>query len=174
MPAIWSLEKSIDHGETWSVWQYFVKDSDNCELLHSYRATDKKKTGVAAICSSQSYIENSPIFIYLIKNQKFTIDDPNWEVVEEWIRVSTMIQSILVDINANTIPKAFAAANVNLDLDKNNGNQILWTSHSSVNVSKTITMKFPAKCNKKRQIFRHLFQHAIVMVIQIVAFTIKV
>lgn len=64
---MWSLEKSTDFGQTWSVWQYFVKDADNCELLGvASSLTNEVSYEDNVICSSRSYAKNPRIVVDLM------------------------------------------------------------------------------------------------------------
>lgn len=86
------MEKSTDCGKTWSVWQYFVKDSDDCELLGVEPALDENATAAAAnvVCSSQQYVKNRPIAIDLLNNHQLITNNVKSEVLDEWTRTTSV------------------------------------------------------------------------------------
>lgn len=80
-PAVWRLEKSLDFGKTWNVWQYFVKDPDNCELLGIKSSSNEVGSVIDnVICSSQLYVKNQPIVVDLMENQ----------LLEDWTRATNV------------------------------------------------------------------------------------
>lgn len=85
-PAMWSLEKSIDFGRSWSVWQHFVKDADNCELLGVSSSNEVSYGG----CSSQSYGKNQRIVVDLMEMQLLNSNDGILEASEDWPRATSI------------------------------------------------------------------------------------
>lgn len=83
---MWSLEKSIDFGRTWSVWQHFVKDADNCELFGVSPSNEVSYGG----CSSHSYVKSQRIIIDLMEMQLLSSNDGILEASEDWPRATSI------------------------------------------------------------------------------------
>lgn len=92
-PALWSLERSTDFGQTWSVWNYFVKDADNCELIRSSSSSSSNEVVSDVddvICSSQSYLKNQRIVVDLMEIQLLKSNTVIPQALEEWTRVTSI------------------------------------------------------------------------------------
>lgn len=83
------MEKSIDHGKTWSVWQYIVKNPDDCELLGVEPSLDDNFTGVNVTCSPHQYHKNRSTVIDLLKNHQLATNNVKSEALNEWTRVTS-------------------------------------------------------------------------------------
>ena len=51
-PGVWSLEKSIDNGKTFTPWQYFADSSSDCYNFFGVKPTKKIETDDQVICST--------------------------------------------------------------------------------------------------------------------------
>lgn len=90
-PAVWSLERSIDHGKTWSIWQYFVKDPDDCELLLGVESSSEDNfTGVNVTCSPHQYHKNRSTVVDLLKTHQLITNNVKSEALNEWTRATSI------------------------------------------------------------------------------------
>ena len=51
-PGVWSLEKSIDNGKTFTPWQYFADSSSDCYNFFGVKPTKKIETDDQVICTT--------------------------------------------------------------------------------------------------------------------------
>lgn len=81
---MWSLEQSADFGETWRVWQYFVKDPDNCELLGiTSSSSNEVSYEDNEICSMHSYAKNNRVVVDLMDTELLKSNTDLREALEE-------------------------------------------------------------------------------------------
>lgn len=90
-PAIWSLESSIDHGKTWSVREYIVKNPDDCELLGVDSSTVDNFAAGNVSCSPHQYQANRPIVIDLLRNHQLITNNVTYgDAMNEWTRTTSI------------------------------------------------------------------------------------
>ena len=51
-PGVWSLERSVDNGKTWSTWQYFADTQGDC-LLFGKNVSKKATSDDDVICTTE-------------------------------------------------------------------------------------------------------------------------
>lgn len=52
-PGVWSLDRSTDHGKTWSTWQYFADTAADCENFYNQSTADKPTADHEVICTTE-------------------------------------------------------------------------------------------------------------------------
>lgn len=92
-PGLWTLEKSVDYGKSWTAWQHFSDLPSDCEYLDKdslkpIRADDD------VVCTTEYSkivpLENGEIPVMLLNNRPSANNYFNSTVLQEWTRATNV------------------------------------------------------------------------------------
>jgi laminin alpha 3/5 len=52
-PGLWTLEKSVDHGKTWTAWQHFASSPAECARVFGLSSLSPITEDNSVICTSE-------------------------------------------------------------------------------------------------------------------------
>ncbi|KAJ8668735.1 hypothetical protein QAD02_010398 [Eretmocerus hayati] len=93
-PGMWKLEKSKDHGMTWSPWQYFAESDSDCVSHFGIRSHTPITRDDTVICTTEYSkivpLEGGEIPISILNNRPSAKHYFNSSVLQEWTRATNV------------------------------------------------------------------------------------
>ncbi|CAG9860176.1 unnamed protein product [Phyllotreta striolata] len=93
-PGLWILEKSVDHGKTFTPWQYFSDNPSDCETFFGKKNNEPIKEDDSVICTNEYSkivpLEGGEIPISLLNQRPSANFYFNSTVLQEWTRATNV------------------------------------------------------------------------------------
>ncbi len=93
-PGIWALEKSTDHGKTFTPWQYFADSKSDCFNNFGVLPTKTIDADDQVVCTTEYSkvlpVEGGEILLSLVNNRPSSKNFTHSEVLQQWTRATTV------------------------------------------------------------------------------------
>lgn len=93
-PGLWVLEKSKDHGKTWSPWQYFSDTANDCLTYFGVDSYNPITRDDSVICTTEYSqivpLEGGEIPISILNNRPSAKHYFNSTLLQEWTRATNV------------------------------------------------------------------------------------
>ncbi|OQR73577.1 laminin subunit alpha-like [Tropilaelaps mercedesae] len=93
-PGVWALERSVDHGKTYSPWQYFASDDNECQYYFGKDVEFTITRDDSVICetkySSILPFQNGEIHVPILTGRPSQENFSSSEALQEWSRATNI------------------------------------------------------------------------------------
>ncbi|SPP85142.1 laminin subunit alpha [Drosophila guanche] len=93
-PGLWTLEKSVDYGKTWTPWQHFSDTPADCETYFGKDTYKPISRDDDVICTTEYSkivpLENGEIPVMLLNERPSSTNYFNSSVLQEWTRATNV------------------------------------------------------------------------------------
>lgn len=93
-PGLWTVEKSIDYGKTWTPWQHFSDLPSDCETYFGKDSLRPITSDDDVVCTTEYSkivpLENGEIPVMLLNNRPSANNYFNSTILQEWTRATNV------------------------------------------------------------------------------------